>query len=87
MNLTDDLRKTAKLILMDWDMTEFEASQIAVQVQRNEIMAKPQPKSLADARIEQSNNETIERLMAAYPSKVQRPILQGEQYTTRGCTE
>lgn len=37
MDLTRELKITAKLILMDWDITEFEALQIAAQVQSNEI--------------------------------------------------
>lgn len=40
MNLVKNLNTTTREILDTWDITEFEALQIAVQVQKNELFAQ-----------------------------------------------
>ena len=93
MNLTDDLRKTAKLILLDWDITQFEALQIAVKVQRNEIELRQLIPEIKLAAQQQQRVVMRERPPSpcgpngCKPRLIQKPVQEGEAYSTEGCVE
>lgn len=68
MNHVSDVSKTAKMLLEDWEISDFEALQIAVQIQKNQFFEtanvingfKNAPSALEKIAMEiQSIGETI----------------------------